>query len=331
MSPPAKPALPELPKQSLLHTQMPDHHWYGSVYGYTVDQMREYARAAIDAAVTEARGVPERLLQALRFYARGEHYITDDDEEFDTVSGEPDNWLCSGLENSSTMIESGGIARRALLGQTLNWIYDDEDQTPQPIEGEALSATPSPTEPAMLNGLTEDETAATASVAGLSSAEPAMPAERTCVECGGPLQWRCPACRIAQSKDVAAPPQLAEGERALAARLADWGSDAYELQPAEISDAKKDMRAAADLLDSQAAELAALRASAASVQADQRAELDRLRSAIVWALGASGEFRPQGTMDGKYWWRGELAERAGLSWDGVKYIDAALAAKGEGA
>lgn len=150
---------------------------------------------------------------------------------------------------------------------------------------------------------------------------PASAEPKTCIECGGPLQWRCPACRIAQSKDVAAPPQLAEGERALAARLADWGSDAYELQPAEISDAKKDMRAAADLLDSQAAELAALRASAASVQADQR---DSLRYRI-WREHFAGATSCEisGLMialaDS---WTPEAVDAA---------IDAALAAKGEGA
>jgi hypothetical protein len=52
------------------------------------------------------------------------------------------------------------------------------------------------------------------------------------------------------------------------------------------------------------------------------AEPTRLRDAIVWALGAGGEFRTQGTMDGPYWWRGELATRAGLVWDGEKYADA---------
>jgi hypothetical protein len=51
-------------------------------------------------------------------------------------------------------------------------------------------------------------------------------------------------------------------------------------------------------------------------------EIKRLRAAIVWALGAGDEFKPQGTMDGKYWWRGELASRAGLQWNGDKYVTA---------
>ncbi len=51
-------------------------------------------------------------------------------------------------------------------------------------------------------------------------------------------------------------------------------------------------------------------------------EIKRLRAAIVWALGAGDEFKPQGTMDGKYWWRGELASRAWMQWNGDKYVTA---------
>lgn len=49
------------------------------------------------------------------------------------------------------------------------------------------------------------------------------------------------------------------------------------------------------------------------------AELGRFYGALAWALGTNGTFKPQGTMDGKYWWRSELAERAGLKWDGARY------------
>jgi hypothetical protein len=80
------------------------------------------------------------MLTALRFYARGEHYIPDDAEEFDTVSGEPPNWLMSGREDSQTMVENGQIARAALRGVAVNWIDGDEDVTPQPIDGEAIAA-----------------------------------------------------------------------------------------------------------------------------------------------------------------------------------------------
>jgi len=49
-------------------------------------------------------------------------------------------------------------------------------------------------------------------------------------------------------------------------------------------------------------------------------EIERMRAALTWALGANGDFRQQGAMEGTYWWRGELAERSGLEWDGVRYV-----------
>lgn len=45
-----------------------------------------------------------------------------------------------------------------------------------------------------------------------------------------------------------------------------------------------------------------------------------LLEAIEWALGANGDFPPQPEGKGKYWWRNELAERAGLKWSGVEYV-----------
>jgi hypothetical protein len=54
----------------------------------------------------------------------------------------------------------------------------------------------------------------------------------------------------------------------------------------------------------------------------------RYRQALVWALGAGDDFRLRGDTDGPYWWRRELAQRAGLEWDGEKFIDAA-AGKGD--
>ena len=78
----------------------------------------------------------ERLRVALRFYARSEHYSLDDDEDFDSVSGEPENWLCSGRDDSTTMVEDGTVARRTLRGEVIVWDMDVDDCTPQPIEGE---------------------------------------------------------------------------------------------------------------------------------------------------------------------------------------------------
>ena len=61
----------------------------------------------------------ERFRCALRFYAKGEHHNLDGDDDFDTVSGEPENWLFSCREDSTTMIEDGTIASRTLRGETL--------------------------------------------------------------------------------------------------------------------------------------------------------------------------------------------------------------------
>ena len=77
-----------------------------------------------------------RLRTALRFYARGDHYNLDESEEFDTVSGEPQNWLCSGREDSATMVENGRVALFTLQGIDVNWRDGDDDNTPQPVEGE---------------------------------------------------------------------------------------------------------------------------------------------------------------------------------------------------
>ena len=50
-------------------------------------------------------------------------------------------------------------------------------------------------------------------------------------------------------------------------------------------------------------------------------ERERYRKALEWALGADEEFNQHPTKKGKYWWREELAKRAGLKWDEDKYID----------
>lgn len=44
-------------------------------------------------------------------------------------------------------------------------------------------------------------------------------------------------------------------------------------------------------------------------------EIERLRGAIKWALGANGTFPPRGTGDGAYWWRTELSQRSGVKSD----------------
>ena len=101
--------------------------------------MEENKRQA--AQIEALRADAERMRVVLRFYARGEHYHLDPYDEFDTVSGEPDDWFCSGRDDSGTMIETGGYARLALRGVTPEWVNDDgADEMPQPIDGEVLCA-----------------------------------------------------------------------------------------------------------------------------------------------------------------------------------------------
>jgi hypothetical protein len=51
-----------------------------------------------------------------------------------------------------------------------------------------------------------------------------------------------------------------------------------------------------------------------------QALLDEYMDAITWALGANGDFRSRNDGEGSYWWRKELQERAGLVWNGEKFI-----------
>jgi len=46
----------------------------------------------------------------------------------------------------------------------------------------------------------------------------------------------------------------------------------------------------------------------------------RFRHAIEWALGAYEDFKIRKEGDGPFWWRKELQKRAGLKWEGEKFI-----------
>lgn len=70
------------------------------------------ARAACADIAAEADAEIARLRTALRFYARGDHYSTDEADEFDTVSGEPQNWWCD--EAGTATVEDGSIAAMVL-------------------------------------------------------------------------------------------------------------------------------------------------------------------------------------------------------------------------
>lgn len=55
--------LPPLPNKEKLHTVLPDDYRYGHIYGYTADQMREYARAVEHAAYERAAALVIELTE----------------------------------------------------------------------------------------------------------------------------------------------------------------------------------------------------------------------------------------------------------------------------
>ncbi|HEM8998856.1 TPA: hypothetical protein U2T46_000891 [Burkholderia cenocepacia] len=111
--------------------------------GASSSSVRPYAHALGRIAPAQAAkpvAIPQPVLDALRFYANGHHFSIDDDhQQFDTVSGEPQNWLCSERDDDCTMIEDGSIAKAALRGQPLGF-----EEPVSAIEGEAFAAPPPP-------------------------------------------------------------------------------------------------------------------------------------------------------------------------------------------
>ncbi|WP_175836996.1 hypothetical protein [Burkholderia anthina] len=92
------------------------------------------------AQAAEPAALPQAVLDALRFYANGHHFNIDEDhQQFDTVSGEPTNWLFSERDDDCSMIEDGSIARAALCGGQLG--FEDPET---PIEGEVFAAAQPP-------------------------------------------------------------------------------------------------------------------------------------------------------------------------------------------
>lgn len=118
-------------------------HAFDAEWGKVINEQAERKAAALLAAdkaggeVVALRQENGLLRTALRFYANGDHYHLDASEEFDAVSGEPQNWLCSGVGDSETMVENGEVARYTLMGHVLGWEDAEEDHTPQPIAGES--------------------------------------------------------------------------------------------------------------------------------------------------------------------------------------------------
>lgn len=103
---------------------------------------RGFARALLahplrSVPVAEAVAIPQAILDALRFYAHCHHYNIDH-QQYDTVSGEPQNWLFSEREGDCTMIEDGSVAKAALQGEALAF-----EEPLEPVEGEVLFFAPS--------------------------------------------------------------------------------------------------------------------------------------------------------------------------------------------
>jgi len=90
----------------------------------------------------------ERLghcLTALRYYASGDHFIINNTQLWDTVSGEPQNFWCD--EAGSATVEDGRIAALTLQGNYIDWTEGGEYEPPKPLPGEldiSVDATQSP-------------------------------------------------------------------------------------------------------------------------------------------------------------------------------------------
>ena len=63
---------------------------------------------------------------------------------------------------------------------------------------------------------------------------------------------------------------------------------------------------------------------------DLKAERDRLRDAINWAMGCGGDFHERSGHEGPYYWRTELAKRASLKYNFETCQYEALAGKERG-
>lgn len=94
----------------------------GSTEAYRA-QLREHLLAYIPDAA-QAESTVERLRQALKFYADGDHFIKHQPDAWDTVSGEPANFWED--ESNTATVEDGSVAKAALEGVELQ----NEDGTP---------------------------------------------------------------------------------------------------------------------------------------------------------------------------------------------------------
>ncbi|KVR27806.1 hypothetical protein WK15_11605 [Burkholderia ubonensis] len=188
-------------------------------------QEPRYARAAASPAA-EAVAIPQPVLDALRFYANGHHFNIDTDhQQFDTVSGEPTNWLFSERDGDCTMIEDGSIAKAALCGGLLGF-----KEPEKPIEGEVFTAAPQPAQADALDTI-PDECAA--SGASCSYAPEGRHGEMQCRYCGkaqagAPAEAREPAAWMTPDGDRA----ITQAQKQ--AMLRDGGASASSVRPYSI-------------------------------------------------------------------------------------------------
>ena len=68
----------------------------------------------------------DELLKALRFYANGDHFNLSDENAWDTVSGEPQNFYCD--EAGTATVEDGTIAKMALRGEQKGYVVLSADE-----------------------------------------------------------------------------------------------------------------------------------------------------------------------------------------------------------
>jgi len=85
------------------------HHRYVQAHP---SEWAGYETRALYTRPVLAEPVNTRLLAALRFYAEGHHFIRHDTDAWDTVSGEPQNFLED--EANTATVEDGSLAKAAL-------------------------------------------------------------------------------------------------------------------------------------------------------------------------------------------------------------------------
>jgi len=85
---------------------------------------REDILRAADLAVIEVAA----LRRCLQFYADGVHFMLSAPEEWDTVTGEPQNFWCDAAGTAT--VEDGSLAKMALEGKPIAWDKDEQQELP---------------------------------------------------------------------------------------------------------------------------------------------------------------------------------------------------------